>query len=251
VPQFATLPPILRNDRTKKLGKRDGAKDVLEYRSEGYLPEAFLNYLVLIGWNPGDDREVMTLEEIVAAFDLEKVQKGGAVFDEEKLKWMNKQYMMKLSDKEYLDLTKKFAQKETSESVSESALPVIRDRAHTFGEIPNMFKGEGELSFVLEMPAYDAKKLSWKGDTAATTSLHIEKIIELLSPIENFSVEEIKKAVWPYAEEKGKGNVLWPMRFALTGRDKSPDPFISASILGKEESIERLKNAVALLKSLC
>jgi glutamyl-tRNA synthetase len=314
VPQFATLPPILRDDRTKKLGKRDGAKDMLEYRSEGYLPEAFLNYLVLIGWNPGDDREVMSLPEIITSFDLSKVQKGGAVFDEEKLKWMNKQYMSKLSNDEYLAQIKTFfkndqgsmindaseskskdkekkeidnrnrseANQESeaafgarlarqrgifqqeniradepldsrslNEEILKRSLPVIRDRAHTFGDVAMMFKGEGELSFVLDMPTYDAKKLSWKGDTAATTSLHLEKIIELLTHLKYFSVEEIKKTVWPYALEKGKGNVLWPMRFALTGRDKSPDPFISASILGKEESLKRLKTAIASLKILC
>jgi glutamyl/glutaminyl-tRNA synthetase len=210
-----------------------------------------VNYLALLGWNPGDDREVMTLPEIIAAFDLSKVQKAGAIFDEEKFKWMNKQYMVKLSDEEYLYQAKKFVQDPVSDEIQDDtlkrSLPVIRDRAHTFGDIANMFKREGELGFVIEQPAYDAKKLLWKEDTADITSLHLEKIIELLTPLTSFSVEAVKNAIWPYAEEKGKGNVLWPMRFALTGRDKSPDPFISASILGKEESIERLKNAIALL----
>jgi len=272
-PAFATLPPILRDDRTKKLGKRDGAKDVLEYRNEGFLPEAFFNFLVLIGWNPGGDMEVMTRDEIVEAFDLAKVQKAGGAFDEEKLKWMNKQYMNKLSDSEYLNLAKKFLQGDASEKskvesteskvkrddsglgtldsgLLSKALPVMRDRAHTFGEIVDMFKREGELGFVSVLESYDAHKLLWKGDTAAAASLHLEKIISLLSPLDDFSAEEVKKAIWPYAEEKGKGNVLWPMRFALTGREKSPDPFLSAAILGNEESIKRLKIAIASLRSL-
>jgi glutamyl-tRNA synthetase len=245
IPKYAHIPLLLAPDRSK-LSKRKGAKAITEYRDAGYLPTALINYLALLGWNPGDDREVMSLDEIIAAFDLAKVQKAGAIFDEEKLKWMNKQYMAKLNDEEYLDMAQKFVQEETLEK----SLPVIRDRAHTFGDITNMFKREGELGFVLDMPAYEVKKLIWKGDTAAATSLHIEKIIELLSPIENFSVEEIKKTVWPYAEEKGKGNVLWPMRSALTGRDKSPDPFISASILGKEESLKRLNQACDALKGI-
>ena len=221
------------------------------------MPSALINYLALLGWNPGDDREVMSLDEIIAAFDLSKVQKAGAIFDEEKLKWMNRQYMSKLSNDEYMEQIKTFFKndqgsivndQENASAILKRSLPVIRDRAHTFGEIPDMFKREGELGFILDMPTYEAKKLLWKGDTAITASLHIGKIIELLTPLTSFSVEEIKKAIWSYAEEKGKGNVLWPMRFALTGCDKSPDPFISASILGKEETIKRLQSARILLE---
>ena len=102
LPVFGTLPPILREDRTKKLGKRDGAKDVLEYQREGYLPEAFMNYLTLIGWHPSDDREVMSRQEILEAFSLERIQKAGAVFDEEKLKWFNREYIKKLSDADFV-----------------------------------------------------------------------------------------------------------------------------------------------------
>ena len=171
---------------------------------------------------------------------------------------MNKQYMAKLSDEEYLEKFKvqslKFKDEENNFSVPTEtltkALPVIRDRAHTFGEISDMFKREGELGFVTEIPTYDVKKLSWKGDAADTTSLYLKKIIELLTPLKDFSAEDVKKAVWPYAEEIGKGNVLWPMRYALTGRDKSPDPFISASILGKEETLSRLDRANKALNSI-
>ena len=271
IPKYAHIPLLLAPDRSK-LSKRKGAKAITDYRDAGYLPTALINYLALLGWNPGDDREVMSLDEIIATFDLAKVQKAGAIFDEEKLKWMNKQYMSKLGDEEYLNIAsvisaKAGIQSDTLESNSDTldshfhwndkknleilkrSLPVIRDRAHTFGEISDMFKREGELSFVIEQSVYEAKKLIWKGDTAAATSLHIEKIIELLSPIENFSAEEIKKTIWSYAEKSGKGNVLWPMRFALTGRDKSPDPFISASILGKEDSLKRLNLALDALKN--
>ncbi|MDE2188373.1 MAG: glutamate--tRNA ligase [Patescibacteria group bacterium] len=248
VPAFATLPSILRDDRTKKLGKRDGAKDVLEYQREGYLAEAFFNYLVLIGWNPGDDREVMSREEIIQAFDIGKVQKAGGAFDEEKLRWMNKQHMNRLSNEDFLAGCKKFVPN-ISENIFDRALPVIRDRIHVFGEVRYMFGREGELGFVTEMPSFDPAKLSWKGESLADTSLHIKKILELLEPIApaDFSADQIKAAIWPYAEVTGKGNVLWPMRFALTGRDKSPDPFICANILGKEETLKRLRDAVALL----
>jgi glutamyl-tRNA synthetase len=245
IPKYAHIPLLLASDRSK-LSKRKGAKAITEYRDAGYLPAALVNYLALLGWNPGDDREVMSLDEIVASFDLAKVQKAGAIFDEEKLKWMNRQYMGKLSNKEYLDQVKNQNTK-VENSILERSLSVIRDRAHTFGEISDIFDREGELGFVIEMPAYDAKKLLWKGDSVGTTSPYLEKIIELLNPSKDFSVEEVKNAIWPYAVEKGKGNILWPMRFALTGRDKSPDPFICASILGKEETIKRLQSARTLL----
>jgi glutamyl/glutaminyl-tRNA synthetase len=247
IPKYAHIPLLLAPDRSK-LSKRKGAKAITEYRDAGYLPEAIVNYLALLGWNPGDDREVMSLEEIIATFDLSKVQKAGAIFDEEKLKWMNKQYMAKLSNDEYLEKCK--MQSNNSSIPAEillRSMPVIRDRAHTFGEISDMFGREGELGFVIEISTYDAKKLLWKGDTAAAASLHLEKIIVLLKPLMDFSADEVKNAVWPYAEKIGKGNVLWPMRFALTGKDKSPDPFVSASILGKDESIKRLQMGCTML----
>ena len=195
------------------------------------------------------------MSEIIAAFDLSKVQKAGGSFDEEKLRWMNKQYMAKLSDEEYLErLEKIFKSKDEGLRLGtfdfrllSKSLPIIRDRAHTFGDIIEMFDREGELGFVSALEPYDPKKLPGKGDTAAAASVHLEKIIDLLAPLADFSADEVKKSVWPYASEKGRGSVLWPMRFALTGREKSPDPFLSASILGKEETIKRLRAARALL----
>jgi len=111
-PAFVTLPPILRDDRTKKLGKRDGAKDILEYRAEGFLPEAMVNFLALIGWNPGSDVEVMSRDELIKLFSLEKIQKAGAVFNEEKLLWMNKQHLAKLSDEEFIVKAEEFLPKD-------------------------------------------------------------------------------------------------------------------------------------------
>jgi glutamyl/glutaminyl-tRNA synthetase len=242
----------LAPDRSK-LSKRKGAKAITEYRDAGYLPAALINYLALLGWNPGDNREVMTIDEIIASFDLAKVQKAGAVFDEEKLKWINKQYMLKLSDAEYLAHAKNFAGENISDELFKNCLPVMRDRAQTFGDVATMFTENGELGFAVKAPVYDAKKLTWKGDADPKiihqTSLHLEKIIELLEGITEFTSEKIKEAVWPYAEKNGKGSVLWPMRFALTGREKSPDPFASAAILGQVEAINRIKHAHNALKT--
>jgi glutamyl-tRNA synthetase len=262
-PIFATLPPILRDDRTKKLGKRDGAKDILEYQTEGYLPEAMMNFLALIGWNPGGTEEIMNREELIRQFSLEKIQKSGGAFNEEKLAWMNKEYMAKLSDAEFLKLAAGFLPK----NFSDSMLPLIREKIQVVNEIPILFSPEGELSFVSAMPEYKKEALMWKKDGQqagpaearfAKTKAHIEAVIKMLESLSaaaaDFTSEKIKAAIWPYAEAVpaeagGRGSVLWPMRYALSGKEKSPDPFIMSAILGKTETLRRLQSAVDILSA--
>src|SRR5690606_23119785 len=140
-PVFVSLPPILRDDRTKKLGKRDGAKDSLEYRADGYLPEAMFNFLSLIGWNPGTEQEVFTKDELIQAFDISRIQKAGGAFNEEKLRWMNKEHMDRLEAGEYLKYVNEFLPEEVkslpqySEDRLERLMPTIRERAETFGDV--------------------------------------------------------------------------------------------------------------------
>ncbi len=259
-PQFATLPPILRDDRTKKLGKRDGAKDILEYRAEGFLPDAMVNFLALIGWNPGGTEEIMDGRELMAQFSLEKIQKSGGAFNEEKLLWMNKNYLAKLSDGEFLKLAQDFLPKNLTdknagnENKIVKLLPLIREKIQVFSEIPELFAPAGELSFINALPAYEKKSLIWKKEKdAANVAVHINSVIKTLETMGDtdgaFSAEKIKAAIWPYAESitadaGGRGSVLWPMRYALSGKEKSPDPFIMASVLGKDETLRRLRQAV-------
>jgi glutamyl-tRNA synthetase len=256
-PAFVTLPPILRDDRTKKLGKRDGAKDILEYRTEGYLPDAMVNFLALIGWNPGSgsDVEVMSREELIKLFSLEKIQKAGAAFNEEKLLWMNKQHLAKLSDEAYIAKIKDFSS-DVSPDMLRRMLPLIREKIHVFNEIPALFAPEGELSFAVNSDRfsdnplpYTKELLMWRGEKdISQTKTHLKFVIDTVSQLSeisegdknNFTVENIKVAIWPYAEKVGKGNVLWPMRYSLSGKEKSPDPFIIAGILGKTETVRRL-----------
>jgi glutamyl-tRNA synthetase len=106
-PVFVTMPSILNDEKTKKLGKRDGAKDILEYRSEGYLPETMMNFLALIGWNPGTEQELFSKEELIEAFDITKIQKSGGAFNEEKLLWMNKEYLQKMKPSDFFEYVKK------------------------------------------------------------------------------------------------------------------------------------------------
>jgi glutamyl-tRNA synthetase len=253
-PIFATLPPILRDDRKKKLGKRDGAKDALEYRTEGYLSEAVMNYLILLGWHPTDDREVLTVDEVLSEFSLERIQKAGAAFDDEKLNWLNREYMKKLSDVKFTELATTFMPSSfsTNDPRFKSVLPLLRDKVQVFSDITQIFSAEGELAFVNSLPDFGADLLLWKKnpsrEIAAKNLVEIAKMLNAVSADE-FKALKVKESVWVYAEANGKGDTLWPLRVALSGKDKSPDPFICAEILGKEESLRRVSLAIGKLQS--
>lgn len=239
-PVYAHLPLILAPDRSKLSG-RHGAVGVGEYRAKGYLPEALINYLALLGWNPGTDQEVFSMDELVKAFDIDKIQKAGAIFNEEKLKWMNKQYIEKMTLENFAAYAKN-----SGAEINPKLLPLIKEKIHIFSEIPALL--EGELSFVNTLAAYSKESLKWKQEPDLTnTKIYLKSIIEKLSALDDFSKESVKSVLWPMAEEKGKGNVLWPMRYALSGKEKSPDPFIISEILGKEETLKRLNFAHDLL----
>lgn len=244
-PVFATLPPIQNEAKTKKLGKRDGAKDILDYRRDGYLPEAMVNFLALIGWNPGTDQEIFSMDELIEKFDLSKVQKSGGAFNQEKLLWMNKEYMKKLPESELVGCVIKFLpdriknfDQYTSERLMK-ALPAIIERISTFGEITNMAEA-GELDFYFSQPAYNKDMLR-----DATYLKDVHNILTNLKDFE-FTADGIKNALWNFATEKGRSAVLWPLRVALSGREKSPDPFTLGAILGKEEVLSRLLYAANL-----
>jgi len=253
-PQYAHLPLILASDRSK-LSKRHGAVSVMEYKKQGYLPEAVTNFLALIGWNPGDEQEIFTAEELIKEFSLEKIQKGGAIFNTEKLNWVNKEYIKKMDDKEIMNIL----EANMPESVRgikgitcdkfEKILPVIIERINVFSDIEKMAE-EGELQYFFAKPEMDIEKLFWKDEKdVEKTKERIEKVVSMLQeiPQEDFTAEKIKESIWDYSTEEGRGSVLWPMRYALSGRDKSPDPFTLAEVLGKEEAIERLQNVIQKL----
>lgn len=248
-PTFVSLPPILRDDRTKKLGKRDGAKDILEYKTEGYLPEAMLNFLALIGWNPGTDQEIFTKDELIAAFDLSRIQKAGGAFNEEKLKWMNKEHLNRLSMAEFQHMVGNALPQEIAELPQfdhdrlARLIPVIRERAHTMHEVTEAAEA-GEYTFAFSAPDVDPELIMWKKDTSPKDAVpRLMHAAALLHEASFESPDAIKAALWTYAEEVGRGELLWPLRVALTGRKESPDPFTVAFIIGREETLARIKTA--------
>ncbi len=252
-PTFVTLPPILRDDRTKKLGKRDGAKDILEYRKEGYLPEAMVNFLAFIGWNPGTEQEIFSKEELIKAFDITKIQKAGGAFNEEKLDWVNKEHIRRLPiesvREEVVSRLKSSGvggDKLSDKNFADKIANIVLDHISKWGDIDTM-AGAGELAFYFDIPAYEAPLLSWKGDDISNSKKHLEWVLEKISSLDDSefeSAEKIKGHIFDYATEQGRGNVLWPLRVSLSGLEKSPDPFQLLSVFGKAESTNRIKIAI-------
>lgn len=243
-PAYAHLPLILDPDRSK-MSKRYSATSLEEYRQAGYLPEALMNYIALLGWHLSDDREVLSGEELIKNFDLSRVQKSGAVFNVEKLNWLNSQYIKNASEERLLNALKEiFGEEFGNLPLTRKLIGSSRERISRLDE----FKAINDFFF--ELPVYDSSLLIWK-NTAQ------EKIIENLRVaqeiLKGFLLDEFNKAnleakLMPFADMRGRGEVLWPVRVALSGKDKSPGPFEVMDILGKEETIKRIDIALEKLK---
>ena len=246
-PEFATLPAILGPDGNKKLSKRDGAKDILDYRKDGYLPEAMFNFLSLIGWNPGegDNREVMSKEEIIKSFDLGHIQRGGAKFNEEKLKWLNKEHMKRLPDYPRGETGTNILANLPDQYKNEKLIPIIADRIYKWSDVGNI--AAEDLDFFIKQPIVERSKLIFKNTPEEKIKNNLKLAIKVLENISktNFTAEEVKNALMLIADNlESRGELLHPVRYALSGRDRSPDPFTIASILGKDETLSRLQKAV-------
>lgn len=256
-PLYAHLPLILAPDRSK-LSKRHGAVSLTEYREAGYLREALINYLALLGWNPGTKQEVFTLDELVASFDLSQVQKGGAIFDTEKLTWFNREHIKRMPDTDFEKEVRVRLPEEALELLNGSdsvyaerltrLLPTIRDRTSLLSDIARDAEN-GEYNFAFFTPHPTNEALAWKGDADAHAAIprlaHVRTLLESMS--EENSPEMVKEVLWSYAEQEGRGAVLWPLRVALSGREKSPDPFTIIHIIGVTEAIKRIENACATI----
>lgn len=255
-PIYAHLPLVLAPDRSK-LSKRKGALAITEYRDRGFFADAMLNYMATLGWNPGTDEEIMSKARLIEIFDIAKVQKSAAIFDEEKLRWFNREYMKKIPREKIIEtilvaLKDKKPALVPDQSMVEKVVPVALERASTLGDIREAIDS-GELLYFFEQPSYTATDLLWKDEKDPNKTIaHITKALEILDtiPENSFTQASVKYAVWSYATEVGRGNVLWPIRFALSGRAKSPDPFVLAEIFGKKETKRRLIAAHELLSAV-
>lgn len=239
-PIYAHIPLILAPDRSK-LSKRRGATSLAEYRGQGFLPEAINNFLALLGWSPqagkdGTDQEIFTMGELIEKFSLEAIQKSEAIFNLDKLNWLNREHLRRLTPEQQTNYVAE-ALPNLDKKVLAKITTLILDKATNWEEIKKL-EADGELTYFFETP-HPSKEL-------LKTTEHLPKVVELLEkiPESDWTAENIKNAVWDFATEVGRGDVLWPMRVALSGREKSPDPFTLASILGKEETIKRLSSEI-------
>mgnify|MGYP001559230119 CR=1 FL=1 len=251
LPQYAHLPLILNKNRAK-LSKRDGAVSINDYRKEGYLPQAVFNFTVLLGWHPKDDREIFSREYLLKEFSFNRVQKGGAVFDPEKLNWMNKVYLKSLKLGTAANYALNFLPEEWKKICAkkkkfwQNIVKLEKERIVKFSELAE------KVDYFFQEPVYSKEILRWKEkqdyQDIVRHLIYILKSVEKM-PALSFSENKMEKAIMPYAEKKGKGDVLWPFRIALCGKKFSPGPFEIAAILGKKEVLKRLKNAVGKIKN--
>ena len=260
MPKFAHLPLILKPVGKGKLSKRDGDKmgfpvfplqwidpktnDISSgYREDGYFPEAFVNMLAFLGWNPGTEQEIFSLEELTQEFSLERVGKSGSKFDPDKTKWYNRQYLVNKSDEEigalFSEQVLKAKEIEAGQDVVNRVCGTVKDRVDFVVELWD------HVNFFFEAPKeYDAKTLkkAWKEDTPALMT----ELKGVLEGIEDFSSENSEAVVkeWINSKEIGFGKVMNPFRLAMIGAGKGPHMFDIIEILGKEETIARLDFAM-------
>lgn len=248
-PVYVTLPPILGDEGTKKLSKRDGAKDVLEYRTEGYLPQAIFNFLAFLGWNPGDDREILTPEEIIQLFDVTRVQRSGAKFNTDKLDWTNKEHIKKLGTDEAVRRMLSYFPEDIRSDVRnriEHLAPTALERVHILSDYYRDFKN-GEYSYLEHDPEYREIQVTWKEEGTEAAMKHLAECRTFVENVFLWTPEGIKDAIFPYADANGRGSVLWPLRVTLSGKEKSPDPFTLIYVLGRDETVSRINRAIRYL----
>ena len=241
-PVYAHLPLVLGADK-QKLSKRKGALAMTEYREQGYLHEALLNMVAMVGWNSGTTQELFSKEELIQTFNLEQVHKSPAVFNQEKLDWLNKEYVKKMSPEE---LRKNIFAYLPKEFQMEKLIPIIADRIIRFTDVAEMVT-RGEFDFLIQAPTYDKSKLIFKTNSKEQTDANIGAAMTALEkvPEDNFTKDSVKEVLMQIADSlPSRGELLHPVRFALSGLDKSPDPFTIAELLGKAETIARLKKAL-------
>jgi len=252
IPAYAHMPLVLSADK-QKLSKRKGALAMTEYAKDGYLPQAVFNAIAMIGWNPaepGSEQELFSKEEMIARFDFARVQKSGAVFNQEKLDWFNREYIKKLSSEDFWKYALPFLPKWVAdESIQlESIEQLVRDRIVKFSDVETFLI---EYDYLFHEPIVDQSMLVWKklkddADGLEKTKTNLQEVLAILETISEikWSQESIKLALTAICEREGNGTILWPLRVALSGKEKSPDPFEIATILGKTTTLARIKKAI-------
>ncbi|MFA6190082.1 MAG: glutamate--tRNA ligase [Candidatus Staskawiczbacteria bacterium] len=256
-PIYAHLPLMLNADRSK-LSKRQGDVALSDYHKHGYLPEAIINFMVLLGWNPGTEKEIFTLSQLAKEFSIEKVQKAGAVFNIQRLDFLNGFYIREKPIEKLTELCMPYLKEagllvigQMTQSKLQEVVEISKTRMKKLSDIV-------ELSdfFFKDKLQFDKELLRWQkmGDNEVKEALMMAE--KILSEIKKWDIKQMETEMFSASEkfnlekgypEKNKGYLLWPLRVALSGKNMSPSPFEIANILGKEKTLKRIENAIKLL----
>ena len=240
--------PLITNEEHKKLSKRSGHSSYEDLVEQGFLTEAIVNYVALLGWCPQDNREIFSLEELVKVFDYHHMSKSPAVFDIQKLRWMNGEYMKAMDFDKFYDMALPYIQKTITRDIDlKKIAAMVKTRIEVFPDIPDL------IDFFQEVPEYDVSMYTHKKmKTNPELSLEVlEKILPVLENQEDYSNDALYELLCGFAKENGykNGQILWPIRTALSGKQMTPAGATEIlEVLGKEESLKRLQAAVEKLR---
>lgn len=247
-PKYVHL-PLITDEEHKKLSKRSGHSSYEDLVEQGFLPEAIVNYIALLGWSPEDNREIFSLDELIEAFDYHKVNKSPSVFDIQKLKWMNGEYIKAMDNDKFYEIAMPYIKETIKKDLDfKKILDMVKTRIEVFPEIGAM------VDFFEELPEYSADMYTHK-KMKTNTDNSLEVLKELLPSLEetdDYSVDGLHELVFEYIGKKGckNGQALWPLRTAVSGKQMTPaGAFEIMEVIGKDESIKRIKKGIELLEN--
>ncbi len=242
IPKFAHLPLLLNKDRSK-LSKRQGDVAIEDYLDKGYLAQSIINYVALLGWHPKDDREIFRLKELIKNFDLKRVQKAGAIFDLEKLNWFNSYYIKNMSEKEIIKAAVN-SLPQIDEKLLIKILKLEKGRLNTLNQIEEI------CHVFLEVKEYNKEMLIFKKSTKEDTLKSLMLVKEKLINFKKFKKDKLFILFNQIVKDNNlkNGDLFWPLRVSLSGQEMSPPPEEILEIIGKEESLKRINNAINKLK---
>lgn len=249
LPKFVHVPNVL-GENHRKLSKRSGDVSVEEFINKGYLPEALLNFIALLGWNPKTNQELFSLTELEKVFDPKGLHRAGAVFDYKKLDWINACYIKQKDDTELFELCQpyliEYLTKNNFAATGEKLLKIIRVEKERIKKLSEITEN---IDFYFKDPQPTVEMLAWKKMNKTQIKESLEKSLKLLSALteEEYTVEKLQTELLKIADSQDRGALLWPLRVAISGKKKSPSPFEIAWILGKEKVIIRLENTIKQL----
>lgn len=249
IPIYMHCPPVMK-DATHKLSKRNGDASYQDLVEQGYLKEAILNYILLLGWSPKGEKEVFSLQEMIDAFDIHGISKSPAIFDTVKLRFLNGEYIRALTSEQFHDMALPWIRKGVKREDVDTGLiaSLLQPRCEVLGDIPE------QLDFIDELPDYSNELyVSKKMKTNEETSLEVlRQILPVMEAMDDFSDEAVHTAMFDLIAKLGvkNGYLLWPLRIALSGKQFTPGGGVEiAAILGKEESLKRLKKGIEKLEN--